>query len=161
LSGTDPAKRRRARELALQALYAIDISGEPAASCMEAVFREQHAEGEEREYAVRLVEGTIAERPAIDAELERLSESWSLVRMAAVDRNLLRLAAYELLHHAEVPRKVVINEAVEIAKRFGDQKSPSFVNALLDKLGRGAASDAGGSGEPAAVEATVAEEPHP
>jgi N utilization substance protein B len=128
------AARRRARELALQALYAIEISGEPAAACLEAVLREQHAEGEEREYATRLVQGTLGAKAEIDAQLERRSESWSLRRMAAVDRNLLRLAAYELLHVAEVPRKVAINEAIEIAKRFGDPKSPAFVNAILDRL---------------------------
>ena len=131
---SDPAQRRRARELALQALYAIDISGEPAAECMEAVFREQHAEGEEREYATYLVEGTLEAQGPIDERLERQSESWRLKRMAAVDRNLLRLAAFELLHGSGVPRKVVLNEAVEIAKRFGDPKSPAFVNAILDKL---------------------------
>ena len=134
MKGNDPSKRRRARELALQVLYALDISGEPAASCMEAVLREQHAEGEEREYATHLVEGALGSRVQIDALLERQSESWRLERMAVVDRNLLRLAAFELLSGGGVPRKVVLNEAVEIAKRFGDPKSPAFVNAILDKL---------------------------
>ena len=128
--------RRKARELALQALYALEISGEPPLECLEAILAHDPADAEQAEYARRLVQGTVAALPSIDPLLERWSQSWSLPRMAAVDRNLLRLGAYELLHHEDVPRKVVLNEAVEIAKRYGDDKSASFVNAILDKIRR-------------------------
>lgn len=135
-------RRRRARELALQALYAAEVSGDAASAAMEAVFTEDGATGEELDYARTLVLGTLAALGEIDPMLEHWSESWSLKRMAAVDRNLLRMAAYELLHQTEqVPRKVVLNEAVEIAKRYGDPKSPAFINAILDKIQPGSLED--------------------
>jgi transcription antitermination protein NusB len=136
LSPEPHPRRRRARELALQALYAVELSGSPAEPCMQAVFVQEEAAAEEQQYAETLVRGTLAALAEIDRLLAHWSESWPLRRMAAVDRNLLRLAAYELLHQPDVPRKVVLNEAVEIAKRFSDPKSPSFVNAILDKIER-------------------------
>lgn len=88
-----------------------------------------------KRYAVRLVEGTIRSRAEIDLAIQKVSTHWRLERMARVDRNLLRLGTYELTAlAAEVPRKVVINEAVEIAKRYGTAESSAFINGILDRV---------------------------
>jgi len=91
---------------------------------------------ETREAAERLAHGAFREREAIDEAIEAASRNWRLERLAAVDRNLLRLAAYELMHEPGVPTAVVIDEAVEIAKRFGGEESSGFVNGVLDALAR-------------------------
>lgn len=90
-----------------------------------------------RAYAERLVRGVLEDREALDALIQGISRNWRLDRMGAVDRNLLRLGAYELQTlKEEVPRNVVINEAVELAKRFGSRESGGFVNGILDRIGR-------------------------
>jgi N utilization substance protein B len=122
--------------LALRGLFAIDLTGQSPEGSLDALLAHEHPEPEVERYARELVLGTLSHRDGIDLLLERWSQSWTVARMAVVDRNLLRMAAYELLNHPDVPRKVVLNEAVEIAKRYGDQKSPAFVNAILDKIGR-------------------------
>jgi N utilization substance protein B len=81
-----------------------------------------------------LVEGVTAHQEELDALIRQYSEHWRLERMAAVDRNLLRLALYELLHQPAIPAKVVINEAVELAKRYGSEESGSFINGILDRI---------------------------
>ena len=92
---------------------------------------------EVRRYAERLVQGVARERDQLDTAIQGISNRWRLSRMALVDRNLLRLGAFELtLLQDEVPRKVVINEAVELAKRFGSAESRAFVNGILDRVGR-------------------------
>ncbi len=83
-------------------------------------------------YARRLVEGTMAHRPAIDDLIRRQAENWRLERMATIDRNILRLAIYEMLHESSVPKVVVVDEAIELAKKFGSESSARFVNGLLD-----------------------------
>ncbi len=83
-------------------------------------------------YARRLVEGTLDNLSAIDALIRRHAENWRLERMPAIDRNILRLAIYEMLHEAEVPRVVIVDEAIELAKKFGAENSGRFVNGLLD-----------------------------
>jgi N utilization substance protein B len=83
---------------------------------------------------VKLVEGVVANQEELDKLIRQHSEHWRLERMAAVDRNLLRLALYELLHVPEVPAKVVINEAVELAKKYGSEESGSFINGILDRV---------------------------
>lgn len=124
--------RRRARELALQILYQRELSG----TDVEAIFAEfdelQHAPAATRDFAVTLVRGVIARIEELDGRLGEQAEHWRLDRMAAVDRNLLRLALYELLFEKETPSAVVIDEAVEIAKRFGSERSSQFVNGVLD-----------------------------
>ena len=90
-----------------------------------------------RQYANRLVLGVGRELAALDAAIQAISNRWRLARMALVDRNLLRLGAFELIHlKDEVPRKVALNEAVELAKRFGSAESRAFVNGILDRIGR-------------------------
>jgi N utilization substance protein B len=124
--------RRRARELALQILYQRELSG----TDIETIFAEfdelQQAPASTREFAIALVRGVIARLDELDGSLGEQADHWRLDRMAAVDRNLLRLALYELLFEKETPPAVVIDEAVEIAKRFGSERSSQFVNGVLD-----------------------------
>ena len=126
--------RRKAREDAVQMLYQIDLSGEDPQRAIE-LYTEHLAPGEEQsEFAAELVRGCSEHRDEIDAKLREVSRHWRLERMARVDRNILRLAAFELLWQPQIPRRVTLNEAVELAKRFGDEDSPAFVNGVLDKI---------------------------
>lgn len=145
-------RRRRSRELALQLLYQNDLAG----TSPEEMFRytEEYVEAgpEVQEYASRLVLGTLARRDEIDAKLSEQSEHWRLGRMPAVDRNLLRVALYELLYEDDTPDAVVIDEAVEIAKKFSTPSSGPFVNGVLDgarraAFGPGRASRSGDGGK--------------
>jgi len=124
--------RRRGRELALQMLYQQELAG----TDLEAIFAEfeelRLAPASTREFAENLVRGVAARRDELDARLAEQTEHWRLERMAAVDRNILRVALYELLFARETPSLVVIDEAVEIAKRFGSERSSQFVNGILD-----------------------------
>jgi N utilization substance protein B len=124
--------RRRARELALQLLYQYELThAEPER--MQADFDEWRGSTDSvREFADALLRGTLEHLAEIDDELERQTAHWRLDRLAAVDRNILRLAMYELLFQSETPRAVVIDEAIEIAKKFGAEESPRFVNGVLD-----------------------------
>src|SRR5262245_4909368 len=126
--------RRKAREDAVQMLYQIDLSGEDPLRAIE-LYAEYLAEGDEAsEFAAELVRGCCAHRDEIDIKLREVSRHWRLERMARVDRNILRLATFELLWQPQIPRRVTLNEAVELAKRFGDEDSPAFVNGVLDKI---------------------------
>ncbi|MFI5166372.1 MAG: transcription antitermination factor NusB [Thermoanaerobaculales bacterium] len=124
--------RRRGRELALQMLYQHELAG----TDLERIFSEfeelRLAPVSTREFAINLVRGVAAQRDELDARLAQQTDHWRLERMAAVDRNILRLALYELLFARETPSLVVIDEAVEIAKRFGSERSSQFVNGILD-----------------------------
>ena len=138
------ASRRRAREFALQALYQADLTDSSASRGLEALWFVQvegeevatnrPAEDEEVTFARRIVAGVERGRAEIDALIERSSVNWRLVRMPVIDRNIRRLAAYELLSCPDVPASVSINEAVELAKRYGDKDSRAFVNGLLDRI---------------------------
>ncbi len=129
-------KRRKARELALQLLYQNDLAGTPAAEMFKLTEEYVIAKPEVQEYAQRLVLGTISARDDLDRRLSERSEHWRLGRMPAVDRNLLRLALYELLNEPDTPHAVVIDEAVEIAKKFSTPSSGSFINGVLDGIRR-------------------------
>jgi N utilization substance protein B len=136
--------RRLARELALQALYSLDLNdGLSAPQALAYVAAGQVVEegepGRERDaqaelYAQTLIEGTVGNLAAIDEIVQKASRNWRLERMARVDRNVLRLATYELRFVPDVPVKVVINEAIEVAKRYGGGESAAFVNGLLDRI---------------------------
>jgi N utilization substance protein B len=131
--------RHRARTLALQALYGMELKAPRDIDAELAKFLDHfHSDEGLRPYFLSLVRGTLAHRTEIDASLERCSQNWKLERMPAVDRNLLRLAAYEILHESEVPAEVTISEAVDLAKRFGGAETPGFVNAILDRVARDA-----------------------
>ncbi len=120
--------RREARERALQALYQLDITGEGVG-----VFWE-HFDGESDPFTRQLVEGVAQHREQIDTLIASSTEHWSLPRLSRVDLSLLRLATYELMERAEIPASVTINEAIEIARRFGSDESAAFVNGVLDHI---------------------------
>lgn len=128
------ANRRRLREHAVQILYGTDywdITPEQAL--------EQHSiyycDGPmEDPFLVTIIEGLVNHKEAIDDMIRQFSTNWRLERMAIVDRNILRMATYELLHMLDVPRKVAINEAIEVAKKYGGDDSPSFINGILDRI---------------------------
>lgn len=124
--------RRRSRELALQLLYQAELT-EASPEDMQEGFEEwQNAPAGVREFADRLLRGTLAKLAEIDEELGRQTTHWRLERLAAVDRNILRLAMYELIHETSTPHAVVIDEAIEIAKKYGAKDSGRFVNGVLD-----------------------------
>jgi N utilization substance protein B len=127
--------RTRARECALQALYQLDLSGGDARDAVRGVLLhfEEADEATER-FADELVRGVQSERPQIDAIIQTSSTHWKLDRMARVDRNILRLAVYEILRRADVPVRVTLNEAVELGKKFGSEESSAFVNGVLDRI---------------------------
>lgn len=128
--------RREARELALQMLYALDVNPSVGVTDTLQTFREEHADvtSRVRQFAEDLVRGVLQRRELIDGAIEARSKNWSLTRMPRVDLNVMRLAAYELMFRPDIPKKVSINEAIEIARRFGDKESPSFVNGILDEI---------------------------
>ena len=125
-------QRRKARELALQMLYEHDVAGtEPQEMFRRSDELQQAPEGIQT-FAQRLVSGTLLHRDDLDALISRQADHWRLARMPVVDRNILRLALFELLHEPDTPRPVVIDEALEIAKRFSTPKSSQFINGILD-----------------------------
>jgi len=125
--------RSRCREWALQLLYQAECVGHRQGEAIR-FYRHFEDKGQVPDYLVKLVEGVAAHQEELDALIRQNSEHWRLERMAAVDRNLLRLALYELLHEPAIPAKVVINEAVELAKRYGSEESGAFINGILDRI---------------------------
>jgi len=136
----EPGSRRLAREAALQMLYALDAAGTFAAADAEAQIRayweyvDEVSRTDGRAYADAIVRGVAAERDAIDGEIRAAQTNWRLERMARVDRNILRIATWEILRGADVPAEVAIDEAIELAKTFGTEDSSAFVNGSLDRL---------------------------
>ena len=127
--------RRLGREIALQLLYARDYAAGEAGPALELVLDESEAgTAAGRAFADELVRGVLEHREALDATIAEKSKNWSISRMARVDLNILRLAVFELLYPDEIPKNVTINEAIELAKKFGTEESPSFVNGILDEI---------------------------
>jgi N utilization substance protein B len=126
--------RSRCRELALQMLYQAEFAGKPSFEGVNRFWGHFQKGEEVPAYLQDLILGVAAHQEELDALISRHSEHWRLERMVAVDRNLLRLATYELIYQPETPVKVVINEAVELAKRYGTDESGAFVNGLLDRI---------------------------
>ena len=139
-------RRRTAREMAVQMLYQSDLGGSPLPHIFSSFDVSEYLSGEHGrqkrrvedafEYAQTLVRGTVDHREEIDSMIRGQADNWRLERMPAVDRNILRLAVFELLAEDDVPPLVVLDEAVELAKRFGSEHSGRFVNGLLDGLMR-------------------------
>src|SRR5262245_33268931 len=127
-------KRTRARELALQFLYQLDLCGKEVLPDAKSFFRSQEDDQSAREFAIQLVLGVVAHQDEIDHAICAVAQNWELTRMAAIDRNVLRMAAYELLCCADIPPKVAINEAIELGKRYSTQNSGAFINGILDKI---------------------------
>jgi len=129
------AKRRKAREVALQFLYQLDLNGDDDPIPHDEEFWARHPlDDDTHAFADALVRGTKSNQAKIDHAISQFAEHWDLERMAVVDRNILRLAVYEILWMADVPPKVAINEAIEIAKKFGTKESSRFINGLLDRI---------------------------
>src|SRR5215471_5504035 len=131
-------ERRKSREYALQMLFQWDITHDPIEKIIGTFWDslESPETPEVIEFANTLATGTIGQVEKIDVLLQRHAEHWRLDRMAGVDRNLLRLAIFEFLDDAKIPKAVVINEAIEIARRFSTQESPQFINGILDSVRR-------------------------
>ncbi len=130
-------KRRKGRELALAVLYQWDLLRKPWEKVFEETARDFSFPSEAKKFARELVEGVVLNTPLLDSLIERFIKNWSLDRLSVVDRNILRLAIYEMLHHEETPPLVALDEAVELSKKFSEgEKSGSFVNAILDKIYR-------------------------
>lgn len=127
-------QRRKSRELALQVLYQWDITGQDATKTLPQ-FQQHFSTGPERdEFAERIVTGVLNHCEEIDRLIEMYSENWRLNRMMVIDRNLLRIATFELLYCEEIPPKVTLNEAIDLGKRFGSEESGSFINGILDRI---------------------------
>ncbi|PLX48990.1 MAG: transcription antitermination factor NusB [Desulfobulbaceae bacterium] len=133
--------RRKARELALQCLYQVDQSGNPEAG-IDLIRQNFQAAKKAVEYGETLVTGVKAHRSELDILIEKHADNWKVGRMAVIDRNILRIALYEMLYAPDVPDAVAVNEALEIAKRFSSDESPAFINGILDAYCK-APSDAG------------------
>lgn len=134
-------KRTQAREFALQMLYQIDLTGGNPDQVFKDFWQENSASADIREFAERIVRGTVERLKEIDPIISRYTENWQLERMAAVDRNVLRGATFELLYADDIPPKVTINEAVNLAKKFSQIESGKFVNGVLDKINHTEASE--------------------
>ncbi len=127
-------KRTLARELALQLMYQLDLRGGEVLDEVDGYLRQNSGDEEVISFAGDLLRGTWERRELIDAKIEEVARNWQLRRMAAIDRNILRLATYELLFRDDVPPLVTINEAIEIAKKYSTKNSGPFVNGILDNL---------------------------
>jgi len=128
-------QRRRSREYALQVLYQIDVTAEPVPEALRRFWSGRNVDEEVRARTVKLVRGVVGERDAIDERIRAAARHWRLERMAVVDRNVLRLAVCELLA-SDTPPAVVIDEAIEVARRFGSAESGAFINGILDAIRR-------------------------
>ena len=128
--------RRKARELALQVLYQLECSGQKLKEILSYYWEENPVPDEVCQFSGKLLEGTLRNLKELDMLIESVSTNWKLSRMASVDRNLLRQAAFELVYLEDIPSSVTINEAVEIAKKFGTEESASFINGILDKIAK-------------------------
>jgi N utilization substance protein B len=126
--------RRRSRESALKMLYAHEVGKHSVEDVIGSFWELFEEPDESREFADSLVRGTVEHLKEIDAAIGEVSIHWKISRMACVDRNILRMAAFELFHVHEVPKRVTLNEAIEIAKRYGAEDSWAFINGILDKL---------------------------
>lgn len=130
-------KRRQAREYALQILFQIDFTEKKLGRReLDEFWADKKENREIREFAEELVKGSLEKLEDIDALIEKLAENWILERMAAVDRNILRLAAFEILYRKDIPSAVTINEALEIAKKYSSSESAPFLNGVLDRLAK-------------------------
>lgn len=128
-------KRRKAREAALQALYKADVSenGDIVGLDLSCYMVDIETGNESRKYGERILNDLSKSLSQVDEVIDKVSTNWSLARMNVIDRSVLRLAVAEFINEKEVPMKVIIDEAIELAKSYGTEQSPSFVNALLDK----------------------------
>jgi transcription antitermination protein NusB len=128
------SRRSRAREVALQLLYQRDLNPTVNRKEIEAFVRDRLSDETLWPFTLALYDGVVVNSEEIDRQLTAAAENWRLPRMAPVDRNVLRLGSYELLHTPETPAKVALDEAIELARRYGSANSPAFINGVLDRL---------------------------
>jgi N utilization substance protein B len=130
-------KRRKAREYALQILFQADFTGKKFdGEALREFWSDRRENMDVRKFTEDLVRGTLDKIEEVDTAIEKVAENWLLKRMAAVDRNILRFAAYEILYRKDIPAAVTINEALEIAKKYSSSESASFLNGVLDRLAK-------------------------
>lgn len=127
-------KRTQARECVLKILYQADVAGIPICEALKMFWEAFPCDGEIQSFAERIALGTEKYFQTIDQKIAHYAENWDLKRMAVVDRNILRLAVYELLYMEDIPPKVTINEGVNLAKKFSELEAGKFVNGILDKI---------------------------
>jgi len=128
------SKRRKSREHVLKILYSRDITKEKIDDILKCYWEGKEIDPRVKDFSIQLTEGIINEIKKIDAYIEKVSENWSIKRISVIDRNILRIAVHELIFMDDIPPKVTINEAIEIAKKFGTGDSSDFVNGILDKI---------------------------
>ncbi len=128
------SRRRKAREIVLQALYECEFSDEAPEAVLERRLADRASGAETAEYARRLFARTVAERDALDAIIRDRLEHWAMDRVALIDRNILRFALAEVLHFPDVPSRVIIDEAIEIAHQFSSEDAGRFINGLVDRF---------------------------
>ncbi len=126
--------RRKAREVALKVLYSLDVINQDVERTIGLFWANFDAPDDAKAFSSLLIEGTWQKRDYLDELISRHSENWSLSRMARVDRNILRMAVYELLFCDDIPPKVTLNEAIDLGKIYGSENSGSFINGILDAL---------------------------
>lgn len=137
-AGSPKGTRRKGRELALQALYQIEITGDASAGAVDFFLGHFEGNAKTKEFARRLVSGVVSQQAAIDHLIDQCTENWKLERLAKVDLIILRMATYEIAFCPDIPSTVSIDEAIEIAKRFGSADSAPFINGVLDQVERAA-----------------------
>lgn len=134
-------KRTKARELALQVLYQVDIRKDDVDVLLEDLWQREQRDKRNindsvKEFTTTLVRGTLQNLQKLDAAISSYAENWELNRMAVIDRNIIRMASFELFYLEDIPPKVSINEAVDLAKKYGDVDSGKFVNGILDRVNK-------------------------
>jgi N utilization substance protein B len=127
-------RRRKAREIALQTLYAVELSGEESEKVLRENAARRKSEGEPVRYARELIDKVTEERDRLDSMVEARLKNWKLDRLAVIDLIILRIALAELIYFKSTPKNVIINEAIEIAHKFSSKKAGKFVNGILDKI---------------------------
>lgn len=128
------SRRRKAREIALQTLYAVELSSADWKKVLGENIARRHSSGEALKYSEAIVEKVVEEKEKIDSMIEKKLENWKMERVSLIDRLILRIALAELVYFKSTPKEVIINEAVDIAHRFSSSKAGGFVNGILDRI---------------------------
>jgi N utilization substance protein B len=128
--------RREGRENAVQALYAVELSPAEPREAIHLFWESDRFKPAAKAFAQELLSGLLEKRDELDKKISAKSPNWSISRMAKIDLAIIRLASYELIYREDIPKNVTINEAIEIAKKFGSEESPAFVNGILDEIAR-------------------------
>lgn len=129
-------KRSAVREMALQALFACELGKNDPATVLDMLWEEKAIDKSAQDFCTHIVLGVLAKLDDIDNILSENTIEWNLKRMAAVDRNIMRMALFEMLYSNEIPRAVVLNEAIELGKKFGGEESSRFINGVLGKISK-------------------------